>query len=94
MLGQLGLYFFDDVVRGVVVPFHLGLVGTELLAGKKLDDPAAGLRGLLDGLEHAEPVEGVSLAAERKAPDLVVVRNFFGGNGRGYEHGGQNNAKN
>src|SRR5205814_5827897 len=93
MLGQLGLYFLDDVVRGVVVPFHLGLVGTELLAGKKLDDPAAGLRGLLDGLEHAETVEGVSLAAEHKAPDLVFVGNFSGGNGRGYEHGGQNNAK-
>src|SRR5439155_102381 len=87
MLGELVLDFLNDLLGRIVVPFHVGLVRTEFLVGIKLDDLAAGLGGFFNRLEDAEPVKGVSLAANRKASDLVFVGNFFGGNAPSQEQG-------
>src|SRR6266516_2017606 len=93
MQGELVFDLLNDLRRRIVVPFHVRLVRIELLAGIKLDDLATGPGGLFNRLEDTEPVEGVSLAAEGKAADLVFVRNFFSGNGPSREQGCQPNAK-
>ena len=85
IFGELGLHLLDDVIRRVVVPFHIRFLRTEFLPWIKLDDPAAGLRRLLNRFEDAEPVEGVGLATHGETAGLVFAGNFFGGNGRGGE---------
>ena len=93
MPGQLRLHLLNHLVGRVMVPLHVRLAGTQLLAGIKLDNLAASLRGLLNRLEDAESIEGVCLAAQRKTAGLEFVGNFFGGNSRGREDSRQCGAK-
>ena len=64
------------MIASGALPLHAGLIGTELLAGIKLDDFPAGLGGFLNRFEDAEPVERVSLAAEGESADFAILGNW------------------
>ena len=72
---EFGLEFGDHVVhpRRGVVHLQVAVFAAEPLAGIKFNDLAAGRGGFFDGLEGGEVVEGVGLAADGPAVDLVFV---------------------
>ena len=95
--GQLVLDLLDGLGRRVVVPLHIGLLLAQLLAGIELDDLAAGLGGLLDGLEDGEAVEGVGLAADEEPAGLAVLGDLVFGaqrERRGQGDGGATDTEN
>jgi hypothetical protein len=73
VLLQLSFHFGDGFLGGIMIPMHIGFFLAQLLPGKKLDDFAAGFRGLFDGLKHAEAVEGIRLAAYGETAGFILV---------------------
>src|SRR5215813_5514407 len=75
-----------------MVQLQIWLLGTELLAGIKLDEFATSLSSFFDRLKDAETIEGVRLGADSKTGNFGIVRNWGSGshgNGAGNASAGQ-----